>query len=49
MLFLDKEFLGNKFKEYRKKAKLTQEELSEKIDISEKTTDNLKEAVLAQV
>ena len=36
MLFLDKEYLGKKFKEYRKKAKLTQEELSEKIDISEK-------------
>lgn len=30
MIFYDKEFLGKKFKEYRKKAKLTQEELSEK-------------------
>ena len=36
MLFLDKKFLGNKFKEYRKKAGLTQETLSEKIEISEK-------------
>lgn len=36
MLFLDKEYLGKKFKEYRKKAGLTQETLSEKIEISEK-------------
>lgn len=36
MLFLDKNYLGKKFKEYRKKAKLTQEEIAEKIDISEK-------------
>ena len=36
MLFLDKEFLGKKFKEYRKKVKLTQEDVSEKVDISEK-------------
>ena len=35
-MFYDKEFLGKKFKEYRKKAKLTQEELSEKIGIAEK-------------
>ena len=36
MLFLDKNFLGKKFKEYRKKSGLTQEMLSEKIEISEK-------------
>ncbi len=36
MTFLDKNFLGRKFKEYRKKAKMTQEELAEKIDIAEK-------------
>ena len=34
-MFHDKKFLGKKFKEYRKKAKLTQEELSEKIEIAE--------------
>ncbi len=32
----DKELIGKKLKEYRKKAKLTQEELSNKIDIDEK-------------
>jgi len=36
MTFCDKEFIGKKLKEYRKKAKLTQEEISEKIGIAEK-------------
>ena len=36
MIFYDKEFLGKKFKEYRKLAKMTQEELSEKVGIAEK-------------
>ncbi len=36
MVFLDKKHLGKIFKEYRKRAKLTQEALSEKIDIAEK-------------
>ena len=35
-MFYDKEFLGNKFKEYRKNANLTQEALAEKIGIAEK-------------
>ena len=30
-MFHDKKFLGKKFKEYRKKAKLTQEELAQRI------------------
>ena len=36
MAFYDKEFLGKKFKEYRIKANLTQETLSEKINIAYK-------------
>lgn len=35
-MFYDKEFLGKKFKEYRKNANLTQETLAEKIGIAEK-------------
>ncbi len=35
-MFYDKEFLGKKFKEFRKKANLTQETLAEKIGIAEK-------------
>ena len=31
MVFCDKEFIGNKIKEFRKKAKLTQAQLAEKI------------------
>lgn len=45
MIFYDKEFLGKKFKEYRKKAKLTQEELSEKIGIAEKHYGKLERGV----
>lgn len=35
-MFLDKEFIGKKLKEYRKLAKYTQEQVAEKIDIAEK-------------
>ena len=35
MVFCDKEFIGNKIKEFRKKAKLTQAQLAEKIGLSE--------------
>lgn len=45
MIFYDKEFLGKKFKEYRKKVKLTQEELSEKIGIAEKHYGKLERGV----
>ena len=38
-------FLGKKFKEYRKKANLTQEELSEKIEIAEKHYGKLERGV----
>lgn len=44
-MFYDKEFLGKKFKEYRKKANLTQEELSEKIEIAEKHYGKLERGV----
>lgn len=33
---LDKEYIGKKLKEYRKKAKMTQEMVSNRIDIDEK-------------
>ena len=33
---LDKEYIGKKLKEYRKKAKMTQETVSNRIDIDEK-------------
>ena len=36
-MFYDKEFIGKKFKEYRKKANLTQEALAEKIGIATRT------------
>ena len=45
MAFCDKKFIGNKFKEYRKKAKMTQEELAEKIDIAEKHYGKLERGV----
>lgn len=45
MVFCDKDFLGKKFKEYRKKAKMTQEELAEKIDIAEKHYGKLERGV----
>ncbi|MBQ8460290.1 helix-turn-helix transcriptional regulator [bacterium] len=35
MVFCDKEFIGKKIKEFRKKAKLTQAQLAEKTGISE--------------
>ena len=44
-MFLDKDFIGKKFKEYRKKSKLTQEELSEKIGIAEKHYGKLERGV----
>lgn len=44
-MFYDKEFLGKKFKEYRKKANLTQEELSEKIEIAEKHYGKLERVI----
>ncbi len=44
-MFYDKEFLGKKFREYRKKANLTQEELSEKIGVAEKHYGKLERGV----
>ncbi len=35
-MFLDKNFIGQKFKQYRKTAKLSQEETAEKAEIAEK-------------
>lgn len=35
MVFCDKEFIGIKIKEFRKKAKLTQAQLAERIGLSE--------------
>lgn len=35
-MFYDKEYIGKKLKEYRKKLNYTQEELSEKVGIAEK-------------
>lgn len=35
-MFYDKEYIGKKFKEYRRKLDYTQEELSEKVGIAEK-------------
>ena len=45
MIYCDKEFIGKKLKEYRKKAKLTQEELSERIEIAEKHYGKLERGV----
>ena len=45
LMFYDKEFIGKKFKEYRTKANLTQEELSEKIEIAEKHYGKLERGV----
>ena len=36
MYIYDKDFIGKKLKEYRRKSKLTQEKLAEKINIAEK-------------
>lgn len=44
-MFYDKEYLGKKFKEYRKKANLTQEELAEKIEIAEKHYGKLERGI----
>jgi len=45
MIFCNKDFLGKKFKEYRKKAKLTQDEISEKIGIAEKHYGKLERGI----
>ncbi|MBQ8460585.1 helix-turn-helix transcriptional regulator [bacterium] len=45
MVNFDKNSLGLIFKKYRKRAKLTQEELSEKIDIAEKHYGKLERGV----
>lgn len=44
-MFLEKEFVGQKFKEYRKKASLTQEELAEKVGIAEKHYGRLERGI----
>ena len=48
MIFYDKEFLGKKFKEYRKLAKMTQEELSEKVGIAKALWETWKRRVHAK-
>ena len=35
-MFLDKKFIGQKLKEYRKKASLSQEQIAEKTGLAEK-------------
>ena len=35
-MFLDKKFIGQKLKEYRKRAKFSQEQLAEKIGLADK-------------
>jgi len=45
MVVLNKDLLGKVFKEYRKRANLTQEELSEKIDLAEKHYGKLERGV----
>ena len=41
MIYDDKKFIGNIIKKARKNAKMTQAELSEKIDMSEKNLGNI--------
>ncbi|MGN1124953.1 MAG: helix-turn-helix domain-containing protein [Candidatus Gastranaerophilaceae bacterium] len=41
MIYDDKKFIGEVIKKARKKAKMTQAELSEKIDMSEKNLGNI--------
>lgn len=41
MVYSDKEFVANKIKSFRKKAKLTQMQLAEKIGITEKYLSNI--------
>lgn len=41
MLYYDKEYIGNKIRDYRKKANLTQAQLAEKIGISSKQLSRL--------
>ena len=36
-MFLEKKFIGQKFKEYRKKAGMSQEKLAEKVGVSTRT------------
>ena len=45
MVFCDKKFIGCKLKEYRKKNKLTQEEIAEKIGISDKHYGKLERGI----
>ncbi len=45
MVFCDKEYIGKKFKEYRKKHNYTQEEIAEKIGISDKHYGKLERGV----
>ena len=44
-MFCDKKFIGQKFKEYRKKANLSQEQIAEKIGIAEKHYGRLERGV----
>ncbi len=45
MVFCDKEFISKKLKEYRKKNKYTQEELAEKIGITDKHYSKLERGI----
>ena len=45
MVFCDKEYIGKKFREYRKKYNYTQEEIAEKVKISDKHYGKLERGV----
>lgn len=45
MIICDKEYIGKKFKEYRKKYNYTQEEIAEKVKISDKHYGKLERGV----
>lgn len=45
MVYCDKEFIGNKLREYRKKLKLTQEEVAIKAGIDEKHYGKLERGI----
>ena len=47
MVYCSKDFIGKKFKEFRKKAKLTQEEVSEKAEIDEKHYGKLERGIFS--
>jgi len=44
-IFLDKKYIGKKFKEYRKKASYTQDYVAEKADLAEKHYGRLERGI----